>query len=78
MRLINADALMEAFAVAVKPSNNSDFARIPTWNDAVSLAEGMPTVDAIPVDWLKKYAEEHRSSLEEFRYMFMDWRERES
>lgn len=52
-RLINVDALMEAFAVAVEPSNNSDFVRVPTWNDAVSLVEGMPTIEAIPIDWIE-------------------------
>lgn len=58
-RLIDADELLK---------HKSDHETISThliWN--------APTVDAIPVAWLKKYAEEHRSSLEEFRYMFMDW-----
>lgn len=58
-RLIDADELLK---------HKSDHETISThliWN--------APTVDAIPVAWLKKYAEEHRSSLDEFRYMFMDW-----
>ena len=49
MWLIDADVLMETFAVTVKLSNNSDFAREPSWNDAVSLVKMMPTVDAVEV-----------------------------
>lgn len=43
MRLIDADALMTKFAERVKRSNESDFAKSPTWNDAVSLVECEPT-----------------------------------
>ena len=49
MRLIDADALMQTYAKFVAPSNNSDFENEPTWNDAVSLLESAPTVDAEPV-----------------------------
>lgn len=49
MRLIDADALMKEFAEFVKESNNSDFADVPTWNDAVSLLGSAPTVEAEPV-----------------------------
>ena len=49
MRLIDADALMKEFAKFVRASNNSDFAPIPTWNNAVSLTESAPTVDAVEV-----------------------------
>ena len=34
---------MKEFADFVRESNNSDFARTPTWNDAVSLVESMPS-----------------------------------
>ena len=54
MNLIDADELMKEFAEFVKESNNSDFADVPTWNDAVSLLGSAPTVEAITVDWLKK------------------------
>ena len=40
--LISRQALMKEFADFVKRSNNSDFARMPTWNDAVSLVDSMP------------------------------------
>ena len=49
MRLIDADELMKTYARFVAPSNNSDFENEPTWNDAVSLLESAPTVDAVPV-----------------------------
>lgn len=49
MRLIDADALMQTYAKYVAPSNNSDFENEPTWNDAVSLLESAPTVDAVEV-----------------------------
>lgn len=41
--LISRQALMKEFADFVKRSNNSDFAPTPTWNDAVSLVESMPS-----------------------------------
>lgn len=43
-RLIDADVLMKEFAKFVKDSNNSDFADVPTWNDAVSLVVYSPTI----------------------------------
>ena len=49
MRQIDADALMQTYAKFVAPSNNSDFENEPTWNDAVSLLEFAPTVDAVEV-----------------------------
>lgn len=45
MRLIDADALMQEFAEFVRDSNNSDFADVPTWNDAVSLLGSAPTIE---------------------------------
>lgn len=45
MRLINVDALMEECAKFVAPSNNSDFAEVPTWNDAISLIGSAPTIE---------------------------------
>ncbi len=44
-RLVDADALMKEFAEFVKDSNNSDFADVPTWNDAVSLVGSAPTIE---------------------------------
>jgi hypothetical protein len=39
---ISKPALMKEFSDFVRESNNSDFARTPTWNDAVSLVDSMP------------------------------------
>ena len=44
-RYIDADALMKEFSDFVRHSNNSDFAPVPTWNDAVSLVGSAPTID---------------------------------
>ena len=49
MRLIDADAVMKMFADIVAPSCHSDFAKVPTWNDAVAVVDDAPTVDAEPV-----------------------------
>lgn len=46
-RYIDADLLMKEFCDFVRPSNNSDFAPVPTWNDAVSLVGSAPTADAV-------------------------------
>ena len=43
-QLIDADALMHEFAEFVRASNNSDFADVPTWNDAVSLLGSAPAI----------------------------------
>lgn len=51
MRLIDADALMKEFAEFVKDSNNSDFADVPTWNDAVSLVGSAPTIEQKKGKW---------------------------
>ena len=40
---ISRQALMKEFSDFVRASNNSDFARTPTWNDAVSLVGSMPS-----------------------------------
>ena len=48
-RYIDADALMKEFCDFVRPSNNSDFAQVPNWNDAVSLVGSAPTADVVKV-----------------------------
>lgn len=40
---ISREALMKEFADFVRRPNNSDFAKTPTWNDAVSLVGSMPS-----------------------------------
>lgn len=46
--LIDRQALMKEFSDFVRASNNSDFARTPTWNDAVSLVGSMPSAQPEP------------------------------
>lgn len=41
--LISKQAVMKKFSDFVRKSNNSDFAPTPTWNNAVSLVESMPS-----------------------------------
>lgn len=41
--LISRQAVMKEFSDFVRSSNNSDFAKTPTWNDAVSLVGSMPS-----------------------------------
>ena len=45
---ISRQALMKEFSDFVRASNNSDFAQVPTWNDAVSLVGSMPSADVQP------------------------------
>lgn len=51
MRPIDADALMREFAEFIRASNNSDFANVPTWNDAVSLLGSAPTIEPKKGKW---------------------------
>lgn len=44
---IEREAVMQKFADHVKRSNNSDFAPVPTWNQAVQIVEDFPAADAI-------------------------------
>ena len=46
---ISREAAFKEFAEFVWPSNNSDFADVPTWNDAVSLIGSLPAADVVPV-----------------------------
>lgn len=48
-RYIDADALAKKLSDFVRPSNNSDFAKVPRWNDAVAIIESMPAADVAPV-----------------------------
>ena len=67
MRLIDADALMKEYAEFVKESNNSDFADVPTWNDAVSLLGSAPTVKAIPIELYEQIKGERDVAIEQLK-----------
>lgn len=54
--LISRQTIMNAFAEYVRRSNNSDFAPVPRWNDAVEIVENLPSADVQPVQhgkWIK-------------------------
>ena len=56
MSYISREAVMQKFADHVKRSNNSDFAPVPTWNQAVQIVEDFPAADVRPVvkaHWIK-------------------------
>ena len=64
---IDREAVMQKFADHVKRSNNSDFASVPTWNQAVQIVEDYPAADVAPVahgKWLDKLLTLEYSSLE--------------
>ena len=46
---IEREAVMQKFADHVERSNNSDFAPVPTWNQAVQIVEDFPAADVVPV-----------------------------
>ena len=52
--LISRQALMKELSDFVRASNNSDFARTPTWNDAVSLVGSMPSAQPYTEDEIQK------------------------
>ena len=73
MRLIEADALFTNLdgMMAVSPTG---YIHGDTVADMISDA---PTVDAIPVEWINKYANEHRAYIHAFAEMVVCWNERE-
>lgn len=67
---IERETVMQKFADRVKRSNNSDFAPVPTWNQAVQIVEDIPAADVRPVvrgHWIgTKEAEEMGDIMKEF------------
>ena len=64
MNLIDTDVLfaqMEEYYKkrAGEANMTGDRAICVTWNDAVFLIKGTPTVDAIPTDWLEEKLTNH-------------------
>lgn len=58
---ISRRALMKEFTDFVRRSNNSDFAPTPTWNDAVSLVESIPSAERRG-QWIHRPVEEWGAS----------------
>ena len=76
MRLIDADALYTLF---VKMKSFGEL----TAKKAIRCVEEAPTVEAIPVEWIRKYTEENRLYQSDdfdlyINDMIADWAERET
>ena len=74
MRLIDADALYTLF---VKMKSFGEL----TAKKAIRCVEEAPTIDAIPVEWIRKYTEENRLYQSDdfdlyINDMIADWAER--
>ncbi len=71
MRTIDADALKDrAEIIPLTFDGGIDI------NDFEKMLGEMPTVDAIPVEWINKYANEHRAYIHAFAEMVVCWNER--
>lgn len=68
MRTIDADALKEqAEIVPLTFDGGIDI------NDFEKMLDEMPTVEAIPIEWINKYANEHRAYIHAFAEMVACW-----
>lgn len=83
MRLIDAEGVYKILesceirkATIGNPLTDWEYGYTCGIERAESEIECAPTVDAIPVEWIKKYAEEHRAYIHEFRNMLVEWAER--
>lgn len=45
-------------------------------SNVIDLLKSMPTVEAIPIEWINKYANEHRAYIHAFAEMVVCWNER--
>ena len=53
MRLIDADNIISVCEILSEKCDDQHY-----WNQLISIIEDMPTIDAIPIEWLnQKYAE---------------------
>ena len=69
MRLIDADALHTSLV------KMNDFGELSA-KKAIRMVSKAPTVEAIPVEWINKYANEHRAYIHAFAEMVVCWYER--
>lgn len=71
MRMIDADKLVNDIAEHIT---------VKAVSRVLAITQGQPTVEAIPVEWLRKYVDEHDEIVEEGLYWIVeeiidDWRE---
>lgn len=55
MRLIDADNIISVCEILSEKCNDQHY-----WNQLISIIKDVPTVDAIPVEWLKKKLEQKK------------------
>lgn len=72
MRPIDADGLKEVF----KEKSTEAVCGVELCKAIISQIDNQPTVYAIPIEWIKKYAEEHRAYIRAFEDMLAEWAER--
>lgn len=83
MRLIDSEKLMIAVVdkgQASKRYGIGDFWEL-NYNEIKEAVDSMPTIDAIPMEWIRKYTEENRLyQSDDFDFyisdMIADWMER--
>lgn len=78
MRLIDADALKEAFGE--RPYNWTDspeeIQAVCDWDSAVDTIDNMPIINAIPVTWLKdKMQKPQTTCANPFGFVLAEWLE---
>ena len=86
MKLIDTDVLFaqmkEYHEKRVEEANMTGNRTVcVTWQDAIILIKNTPIVDAVPVEWIRKYTKENRLyQSDDFDFyiddMIADWRER--
>ena len=79
MRLIDADALKMAFGEYPYNWTNSpeEIQEVRDFENAFNTIDSMPTIDAIPVEWLRKWPKDLREGAY-VRDILRDWQEKEA
>ena len=73
MRLIDADATIPMIKYATTDNEIGIFPIKIGYNDIVKVLNAQPTVKAIPVEWINKYTNEHRTYMHAFSEMVACW-----
>ena len=77
MELINKDKLDDYKFRSASERMDLPVDYMVGWNDAVDgIMANAQTVEAIPVEWINKYANEHRAYIHAFAEMVVCWYER--
>ena len=81
MRLIEEEALERVLSEQITDDRGGnltveDIANNEAIVDTMRIIHEQPTVNAIPVEWINKYANEHRAYIHVFAEMVVCWYER--